>query len=231
MTAKLKTEGFVCSENRVAALMKKAGIFGCAKPKFKLMRDDNSYEKLPPVARLFETGNPESMPQGSNQVWAGDITQMMTSEGWLYLAVVLDIFNRKVVGYSMSDHPDTEIVWEAMKLSICNQTKALSSDNPKLIAHSDQGRPYISSFYRDKLQMLGITQSMSRRGNCYDNAYVESFFHTLKVELIHRNQYQTKAQMQLEIKDYIENWYNTQRLHSSLGFKSPMNYEQEATAA
>ncbi len=153
-----------------------------------------------------------------------------TAEGWLYLTTVMDVFNRKLVGHHTSDHMRAETAWEALKWAVRNETNALIQGKPPLLFHSDRGGQYASEMYRKKLDLLGIAQSMSRSGNCYDNAYAESFFHTLKVELIHRRKFETRAEAQAEIEEYID-WYNTKRLHSALGYQTPLEYEGKALAA
>jgi putative transposase len=151
-----------------------------------------------------------------------------TDEGWLYLTIQLDLFTRKVVGYAMTDHLRTEAVLEALRVAVLAQ--GLGSD-PRLVSHSDRGCQYASEAYRAKLKENGITASMSRKGNCYDNAYAESFFHTLKVELVHRRQFRTRAEAKAAIFEYIEVWYNRRRIHSALGYRSPMEYERAALQA
>ena len=229
LTVQLKAQGYTCSRNRVANLMRKAGLFGCAKRKFRAMITTNSKHNMPISPRLFEIEKKEAFPQAPNRVWVGDQTYILTREGWLFLTIVMDIFNRKVVGYWMSDHLRSETVWEAMKLAICQQKDALNAGAPILISHSDQGRQYASDSYREKLKLFGIIQSMSRSGNCYDNAYAESFFHTLKVELVHRHDFSTRAEAQNAIQEYID-WYNCKRLHSGLGYQTPFDYERKALA-
>lgn len=226
----LKKQGARHSRKRIADLMKKIGIFGCAKSKFQpcTTRPDPSQPVSP---RVFESQNKEAIPKAPNRVWVGDMTYISTLEGWLYLTIVLDVFSRKVVGYHMSDHMKTETVWEALKEAVCNQPEALRKDGPTLISHSDRGGQYTSEMYREKLLLLGITQSMSRSGNCYDNAYAESFFHTLKVELVHRQKFQTHTEARETIREYIDNWYNTKRIHSGLGYQTPLEYERKALAA
>jgi putative transposase len=230
LTAQLRNEGYTCNRKRVAKLMRNAGIFGCARRKFRAMSTTNSKHNFPISPRLFQVENKETLPQAPNRVWVGDMTYIETKEGWLFLTVVLDIFTRKIVGYSMADHQRTETTWEAMKLGILNQKQALTPEGPSLITHSDRGGQYASEYYREKLALCGITQSMSRSGNCYDNAYAESFFHTLKVELTHRFEYGTRIEAQIEIQKYID-WYNRKRLHSALGYQTPFNYERKALAA
>ena len=230
LKVQLKTQGYACSQKRIANLMRKAGIFGCAKRRFRPMSTTYSKHNLPVAPRVFEIEKKESLPQAPNQVWVSDQTYIPTREGWLFLTVYMDIFSRKVVGYHMSDHLRSETVWEAMKVGICQQKEAFTHDK-KLIVHSDRGGQYASEFYREKLSLLGVTPSMSRSGNCYDNAYAESFFHTLKVELVHRQEYKTRTEAQNSIQEYIDDWYNCKRLHSGLGYQTPLSYERKALAA
>ncbi len=227
---KLKSQGYSCGQKRIAKLMRKAGISGCAKRKYRpgLTYSKHNEENSP---RLFEIGKKEALPQAPNQIWVGDITHVPTREGWLYLAVMMDVYSRKVVGYAMADHLRSEIVWDALKAGIVGQEGALSAKEPNLITHTDRGTQYYSEFYRDKLNRLGIVQSMSRPGNCYDNAYAESFFHTLKVELVYRQDFKTRVQATNAVQDYIDNWYNGKRLHSGLGYQTPLDYERRALAA
>ena len=231
VTAQLHLEGQKCGRNRIAHLMRKEGLFGCARRKFRPVSTTDSNHNLPIAPRVFKVEEEETFPSGANQVWVGDQTYIATQEGWLYLTTVMDVFNRKVVGNYMSDHLRSETVWKALKMGIQNEKEALDpGQKPTLIYHSDRGSQYASEYYRQKLALLGVTQSMSRSGNCYDNAYAESFFHTLKVELVHRRKFTTRAEAQREIEEYI-NWYNSIRLHSSLGYQTPMHYKGEAVAA
>jgi putative transposase len=231
LTEQLKTHGYKCGRKRVASLMRKAGIIGCARKRFRPMGTTYPKHNLPIAPRLFEIEKKENLPQAPNRVWVGDTTYIPTKEGWIFLTIVMDLFSRKVVGYSITDHLRAEATWEAMRRGICSQTGALSPQEPNLLVHSDQGTQYASDLYRGKLKLLGITQSMSRKGNCYDNAYAESFFHTLKIELVHRYEFQTRTQAQNAIQEYIDCWYNVKRLHSGLGYKTPFEYERNALAA
>lgn len=221
ITAQLKAEGISCSKNRIAKLMRQAGMAGIATKRFKVRTTDSNHD-LPIASRVFQTENPKTLPTRPNQVWASDITYIPTEEGWLYLAIYLDIFTRKVVGSAMEDHMKTELILKALRQAILMQRLTKNG----LINHSDQGSQYSSKEYRQLLNLLGITASMSRRGNCYDNAYAESFFHTLKVELIHRRRFKTRREAMTAIFEYIETWYNRKRLHSSLGYLSPIDYEK-----
>ena len=212
--------------------MRRDGLFGCARRKFRPPGTTDSKHTLPIAPRIFRVQSKACFPPGPNQVWVSDTTYIATQEGWLYLTIQLDVFTRKVVGYTMSDHLKSEATWESMKEALKRQPEALSiSAILPLIAHSDRGVQYASDLYRGKLSRLGITQSMSRSGNCYDNAYAESFFHTLKVELVHRQAFRTRAEARNAISSYIEEWYNRKRLHSALGYRAPNDYEQQALTA
>lgn len=223
----LSSKGQRCGRNRVARLMRKVGLFGCAKRRFRVRTTDSDHS-LPIAPRVFQVEKPITLPKGPNQVWAGDITYIPTDEGWLFLTIQMDVFTRKIVGYALTDHLRAEAVLEALDVAIQSQDW---DTHGKLISHSDRGCQYASENYRRTLDELGITASMSRRGNCYDNAYAESFFHTLKVELIHRRKFKTRAEATGAIFEYIEVWYNRRRLHSSLGYLSPADYEAKVLAA
>ena len=161
-----------------------------------------------------------------NQVWVSDITYIHTDEGWLFLAIYLDIFTRKVVGFSCDDNMHTNLILNALEMALGRQDVS----EGELIAHSDQGSQYASEAYTKKLILSGIITSMSRKGNCYDNAHAESFFHSLKTELVYRNKFKTRQEAKLIIFEWIETWYNRQRLHSSLNYMSPVEYEKLALA-
>ncbi len=231
LTEQLRGIGHVFGRNRIANLMQKEGIFGCARRKFRVIPTTDSKHNLPVAPRIFKVEEPESRPTGPNQVWVSDTTYIQTGEGWLFLTIQLDVFSRKIVGYDFSNQLISEHVWESLRQGIRGQPEALSTKYPQLIVHSDRGRQYASDLYRNKLKRLEITQSMSRSGNCYDNAYAESFFHTLKVELVHRNKFNTRAQATEAIVNYIETWYNPHRLHSGIGYLAPNDYERQALAA
>jgi len=167
------------------------------------------------LARQFE-------PSVPNTVWATDITYVWTWEGWLYLAVVLDLFSRRVVGWALADHMRTELVRNALQMALGRRRPAA-----ELVHHSDRGSQYASDAYRAVLREHGIVCSMSRRGNCWDNAVVESFFATLKTELIHRRSWPTRRAVTTALTEYIEVFYNRHRVHSFLAYHSPADYEEE----
>ncbi len=225
MTVMLQAEGFECSENRVAKIMRKNNIASEAVKKFKITTTDSNHD-LPIAERIFETENVEAV-MAPNQVWVGDITYVHTDEGWLFLAIILDLFTRKVVGFSSDDNMRVELVMNALDMALGRQ----DVKDGELIAHSDRGSQYASEDYRKKIQLAGLIASMSRKGNCWDNAHCESFFHSLKTELVYRTNFKTREEAKQAIFEWIETWYNRQRLHSSLGYMSPAEYETLALAA
>jgi len=217
----LKAKGMKCSENRVARLMKIHGIVGKAKKKFKATT--NSNHALPVAENLLNQNFTAEKP---NTVWLSDITYVPTLEGWLYLVVILDLFSRQVVGWAMSDRLTSGFVVKALYQAIGRRHPGSGC-----IFHSDRGIQYASTDCRDVLMAYGFIQSMSRKGNCYDNAVAESFFHTLKTELVYDYRYETRAEARQSIFEYIEMFYNRKRRHSALGYRSPISFELEAMAA
>jgi putative transposase len=208
--------GISCSRNRVARLMRSAGVSAEAKRKFKVTTDSAHERPVAPniLGREFEATVP-------NQKWAGDITYLWTGEGWLYLAVIIDLFSRMVVGWSMKPRMTTELVCSALRMAIA---KRLPFEKP--LMHSDRGSQYASEPYQRILRTFGITCSMSRKGNCWDNAVLESFFASLKKECVYQTTFATRAQAQPEIFEYIEVFYNRERFHSALDYQSPLEFEQ-----
>lgn len=220
---KLQSAGDTVGKNRVQKIMKENGIVGCGKKKFKVMTTDSNHE-LPIAARVFQAENHSAQVKGVNQYWGGDITYVPTEEGSLYVAIFLDLFTRKIVGHQMNDVMTCDLVIGALDMSLKRQGLSTAED---LVAHSDRGSQYAAELYREKLAAHRITASMSRKGNCYDNAFVESFFRTLKVELIYRQKFKTKAEAKSAIFEFIEVWYNRERIHSSLDYMTPLEYEQK----
>ena len=216
---RLRQQGERCSENRVARLMHRAGLRAATPRRWR--RTTDSDHRLPVaenvLARSFRAQRP-------NERWSSDITYIWTEEGWLYLAVILDLYSRRVVGWSMQAGLGRRLVLEALAM-------ALGARQPGagLLHHSDRGSQYASRAYQRQLEAASITCSMSRRGNCWDNAPVESFFATLKRERVHRRRYRTRAEARRDLFAYIEVWYNRRRLHSALGYRSPADFEAEAT--
>lgn len=218
----LSKDGEKCGRNRVARIMREEGLSGTAKQRFRVMTTDSKHDH--PIAdRVFKMEEVKQQVTGPGQVWASDITYIATDEGWLYLAVFLDLYTRKVIGHSMASHMQTSLIMNALNMALGTQER---QKDTSLVGHSDRGSQYASSDYRKRLESLSITASMSRKGNCYDNACVESFFHTLKVEHVYRRKFKTRAEAMKSIFEYIEVWYNRKRLHSSLGYQSPVEYEK-----
>lgn len=216
VTVELKEQGVSVCRNTVARLMKQAQIRAQIKRRF-VPRTTDSAHGHPIAANRLDRDFAALSP---NRKWACDITYLPTAQGWLYLAVVLDLYSRRIVGWSMADHLKSQLVEEAMEM-------ALNSRRPKenLLHHSDRGVQYACADYQRLLKERGIVCSMSRRGNCYDNAVVESFFGKLKTERIYRHRFATRDQARSAVFSYIEVFYNRQRRHSSLGYLSPEMFE------
>jgi transposase InsO family protein len=213
--AELKAQGKTCSLNRVARLMRKHGIR--ARRRRRRVRTTDSKHKQPIAPNLLER---RFEAEGPNQKWVADITYIDTAEGWLYLATVMDLFSRRVVGWAMADHMERSLVEQALRMALIRRQPRAG-----LLHHSDQGSQYASGDYRALLAAWGITVSMSRTGDCYDNAAMESFFGTLKTECI-TSRYATRADARTAVFEYIEVWYNRQRRHSTLGYLSPHAFEE-----
>jgi putative transposase len=223
---KLKDEGFKVGKKRVQKIMKLNNIQGLGKKKFKIMTTDSKHE-LPIAARVFKAESHSEQVKRPNQFWGGDITYIPTSEGFLYLSIFLDLFTRKIVGHSMSVNMSSDIVVNALDMGLRRQ-QIVAKD---LVSHSDRGSQYAAEAFRKKLKTHGITASMSRKGNCYDNAFVESFFRTLKVELVYERSFKTRDEARAAIFEFIEVWYNQNRMHSSLDYMTPIEYEAKHLAA
>ena len=163
---------------------------------------------------------PLVLASAPNQIWVADITYVQTQEGWLYLAAIMDLYSRKIVGWAMGEHINTALILKALSMALLHRQPPTS-----LLFHSDRGVQYASADYRGALAQAGLVASMSRKGNCYDNAAMESFWSTLKLELVYRRDFQTRAQARSEIFDYIELFYNRQRSHSALNYLSPVDFE------
>ncbi|MBF0562655.1 MAG: IS3 family transposase [Alphaproteobacteria bacterium] len=212
-------EGQKVSRSRVERLMRRHGIRAHAPRRFRVRTTDSTHT-LPIAPNLLDQTFIAVRP---NQVWLADITYVRTGEGWLYLAVVLDLFSRKVVGWAMRDHMRVELTIAALTMAIQRQRPPAG-----LIHHSDRGSQYAAGDYRDILKAAGIVQSMSRKGNCWDNAPMESFFGTVKTELVHRQDYPDQETARRDLFAYIEIYYNRQRMHSALGYLTPVQTELQA---
>lgn len=210
----IRKEGAIVNKKRIYRLMKQYGIHSKAAKKYKVTTKQAKGANFSPnlVNRNFHT-------EKENQVWTSDITYIPTAEGWLYLAVVQDMYNREEIGWSIMERMTSEIITKAVSMAITNRRPGKG-----VIFHSDRGSQYTSNRVRNHLNYYGFKQSMSGNGNCYDNAITETFFSTLKKELIYLTRFETKEQAKREIFEYIEIFYNRQRLHSSLGYLSPVEY-------
>jgi putative transposase len=218
--AELVARGHDCCVNTVAKLMRQAGIAAKTARKFRCTTTDSDHD-LPIAENLLDR---QFDPATANESWLADITYIPTREGWLYLAAVEDLYSRRVVGWAMAEHMESRLVVDALAMAV---QRRLPDEG--LLAHSDRGSQYASEHYQRLLAQHGITCSMSRRADCWDNAPMESFFASLKKELIHDADFATRAEARAAIFEYIEVFYNGQRRHSSLGYVSPMEYEQSAT--
>lgn len=214
----LKGLGFEVSEETVARLMREMGLKAKAKRRFKVNTTDSAHSF--PIAdnkldQVFEASKP-------GEVMLSDITYIPTGEGWLYLAGVLDLCSRQLIGWAMGPTIDRHLTIDALHMALRRQ-----KPTPEAIFHSDRGSQYACYDFRDQLLAFGLTQSMSRSGNCWDNAPMESFFHTLKTEFIHHETFATRAEAKLKIFEWIEVFYNRERLHSSLGYQTPVAFAAE----
>lgn len=213
----LRARGIVCGKHRVARLRRQAGIEARRKRRFRVMVEHHHMTPAAPnlVQRQFQAPIPD-------RIWAGDSTFIRTRQGFLHLAVLLDLHSRRVVGWSMGERPNLPLTMAALDMALLQR-----QPQEGLIHHTDQGSLYSAHAYREKLQAHGLQPSMSRRGNCYDNAVAESFFSTLKNELVHHCDFQTRDEARAAIFEYIEIFYNRQRRHQTLDYVSPVQFEQQ----
>lgn len=218
ITAALRQTGRRCNHKRVERLMHENGLQGRQRRRYRVVTTNSQHAHPVAPNRLAETA-PCTAP---DQVWVTDITYVPTQEGWLYLAGVLDLYSRKIVGWAMGQTLATTLPLAALEMAFHQRRPGKG-----LLHHSDRGVQYASQDYRDRLGALGLEASMSRKANCYDNATMESFWSTLKHELIYRHQFRTHAEARQGIFEWIEVFYNRARLHSSLGFKSPVDFENQ----
>ena len=215
----LKAQGRGASRGRIERLMRRHGIRAImARP--RRVRTTDSRHDLPIAPNLLDRNFVATAP---NRIWLVDITYIETDQGWLYLAAVMDLYSRRIVGWAMADHLRAELALAALRMAISAQRPTAG-----LIHHSDRGVQYASADYRKLMQSAGIRASMSRKGDCYDNAPMESFFHTLKTELVHHRHYATRAEAQQDLFAYIEGFYNRTRRHSAIGYISPIEMELKA---
>jgi putative transposase len=216
----LRNRGVPCSENRVARVMAADGIRAKKRRRFRVTTDSNHDAAVSDntLNRRFEVGQ----ATGADRVWVGDVTYVPTREGWLYLAVVLDVATRMVVGWSLQESLDRSLVLNALRSALNRRQPGAG-----LLHHSDRGVQYVSADYQALLKAHDIRSSMSRKGNCWDNAVAESFFATLEWELIEDADWSKRSEARTAIFEYIEAWYNRARLHSSLGYKTPEEFDRE----
>lgn len=214
----LKAMGEKCSKSTVERLMREEGIRSKMRRKFKTTTDSN--HSLPVAKNIVKRNFTATEP---NRLWCTDITYLWTDEGWLYLAAIIDVFSRKIVGWAMKDRLTLPLALEALAMAVARQKPGAG-----LMHHSDRGCQYAAHDYRKALALNAMVASMSRRGQCWDNAMMESFFHTLKTEHVYHERFTTKAQARSSVFEWIEVFYNRQRIHSALGFVSPECYERMA---
>lgn len=212
----LRRKGIRVGRKRVERLMREKGLVGRRKRRFRRTTDSNHTHPIAPniLARRFTPASP-------NEIWAGDVTYIATHEGWAYLAVLLDLCSRRVVGWAFSESNDTELALAALRRAVGGRHAIPAG----LIHHTDRGSPYASAEYREALKSHAMLQSMSRRGDCWDNAVAESFFATLRAELVDDETYRTRRAAESSIGDYIERFYNAERLHSHIDYVSPIEFE------
>jgi len=214
----LHKEGLKCSENRIARRMCALGLKAIQAKKFKVTTDSTHSKPVAP-----DLLKQDFRAEAPNQKWTSDITYVWTDEGWLYLAVVMDLYSRAIVGWAMNRWMTQQLVRDALSMAL------LRRGFPKgTLLHSDRGSQYCSQRYQRLIESNGLHCSMGRRATCYDNAVAESFFHTLKVELVHRERYVTRRMAQSSMFEYIEMYYNRQRRHSAIGHQIPMLFEEAA---
>ena len=218
ITDELKDRGFQCSENRVARRMSRLGLKGIQAKKFKRTTDSKHDKRVAPD--LIEQ---DFTAVAANQKWVSDLTYVWTDEGWLYLAVVMDLYSRAIIGWSMGKRMTQQLMCDALTMALFRRGLPRG-----VIIHSDRGSQYCSTAYQRLIKVTGLRCSMGRRATCYDNAAMESFFHTLKVELIHRERYSSRQSARGAIFEYIETYYNRKRKHSAIGYKIPMLFEQKS---
>jgi transposase InsO family protein len=216
VVAELRSQGHRHGRKRVARLMKAQGLAGRQKGRYRPTTTDSKHAH--PIAPNLLTQAPK--PTAPNQIWVADITYIPTQQGWLYLAAVLDLYSRKIVGWALSEWIDSALVLKALAMAVRHR-----SPPPQLLFHTDRGVQFAAGDFRAALAQARFVPSMSRKGNCYDNATMESFWSSLKLELVYRQVFTTHCQARSALFDYIEAFYNRQRLHSALNYQSPSTFE------
>jgi len=215
--SELKEAGVACSQKRIARLMRLENLRAVLPRRFVVTTDSDHDMPIAQnlLARTFEAETPDTR-------WSADITYIWTTAGWLYLAIILDLFSRRIVGWAMDHNIDRNLVLSALDMAMVGR-----NPGPNLLCHSDRGSQYASDDYQKRLKDAGIVCSMSRRGNCWDNAPTESFFASLKKEMVYRTRFATREQAKSAIFEWIEVWYNRKRRHSTLGYISPEAFERQ----
>jgi transposase InsO family protein len=221
VTDALRNRGMICNRKRIERLMREHGIYAKTKKKFKVTT--HSKHKRPVAQNLIKMDFTAPAP---NKVWTSDITYIWTRQGWAYLSVFMDLYSRSIVGWSMNHRLTDDLVINAFKKALWSRRP-----HPGLIVHSDRGSQYCSNDFKELIKQNECLQSMSSTGNCYDNAVTESFFHTIKTELVYHEKYETRDQAKHSIFKYIEIFYNRNRIHTTLGGVSPYQFEQLKLAA
>lgn len=211
----LVAAGVPCGRHRVARLRRQQGLLAKRIRRFRVMHEPHEF--APPAPNRLQQRFVAAAP---NRIWAGDLTAIATRAGWVYLAVILDLYSRRVIGWAMSRKPDQHVALTALQMALTHRCP-----QPGVIHHTDQGATYTSLAYQRQLTQAGLVASMSRKGNCYDNAVVESFFSTLKNELVHDQDFWTHEAAHTAVFEFIEVFYNRQRLHQTLGYVSPVQFE------
>jgi len=215
MSRALQALGYLVGRHQARTLMRQLGLWVLPTRRFKVTTDSKHNHPVAPnvLARKFDVEAPD-------RFWAGDITYLWTQQGWLYLAVIIDLYSRKVVGWSIKQQMTTDLVQDALTMAAWRR-----QPKPGLLHHTDRGSQYASAVYQKELKKYGMLCSMSRKGNCWDNAVVERFFRSLKTERTNHRLYRTREEAKQDVIDYIEMFYNSQRLHSYLGYLSPNDFE------
>jgi transposase InsO family protein len=213
----LRAQGQCHGRNRIGRLMRQEGLYGRQQKRYRVLTTDSKHDH--PIAPNILAQTPAATRP--NQIWVADITYVQTTaQSWVYVAAVLDLYSRRIVGWAVSPYINTALVMQALCMALCHRQPPAG-----LIFHSDRGVQYASGEYRQALERAKLVSSMSRKGNCYDNAAMEAFWSTLKLELIYRRPFRDAAQLRHALFDYVETFYNRKRLHSSLGYQAPADFE------
>lgn len=212
----LRGQGQRHGRNRIARLMRAQGLYGRQKKRYRVVTTDSKHDHPIAPNRLAA----EPVASRANQLWVADITYVRSAAGWIYVAAIMDLYSRRIVGWAVGQHINTALVLSALNMARCHRQPPAG-----LVFHSDRGVQYASLEYRQALEAAQMVASMSRKANCYDNAAMEAFWSTLKLELIYRRAFHDAAQVRQALFDYVEVFYNRQRLHSSLGYRSPTDFE------